>query len=225
MATDFPASPSNGDTHAGFTYNSTTGTWETSVSTSSIDLLADVDTATAAPSTGNFLKWNGTNWVPTPSVGITYVDTWRLSSNVTSDASPITTWSHTATSADFQANLGSAMTVSSGYWTFPTTGYWKVEFIARIDLNGNDNLNIGIIGYLYSGGSLSSSTTLAGQTIGDNVGMIHSGYVFTHVNVTNTSNIKVGLYSSSIASGNYLQASSSSTDYTYVTFTRLADPV
>ena len=140
-ATDFPASPSNGDTHAGFTYNSTTITWETSVSTSSIDLLADVDTATAAPSTGNFLKWNGTNWVPTPSVGITHVDTWRLSSNVTSDASPITTWSHTATSADFQANLGSAMTVSSGYWTFPTTGYWKVEFIARIDLNGNDNLN------------------------------------------------------------------------------------
>ena len=225
MATDFPASPSNGDTHAGFTYNSTTGTWETSVSTSSIDLLADVDTATAAPSTGNFLKWNGTNWVPTPSVGITHVDTWRLSSNVTSDASPITTWSHTATSADFQANLGSSMAVSSGYWTFPTTGYWKVEFIGRIDLNSNDNLNIGIIGYLYSGGSLSSSTTLAGQTIGDNVGMIHSGYVFTHVNVTNTSNIKVGLYSSSIASGNYLQASSSSTDYTYATFTRLADAV
>ena len=155
----------------------------------------------------------------------THVDTWRLSSNVTSDASPITTWSHTATSADFQANLGSAMTVSSGYWTFPTTGYWKVEFIARIDLNGNDNLNIGIIGYLYSGGSLSSSTTLAGQTTGDNVGMIHTGYVFTHVNVTNTSNIKVGLYSSSIASGNYLQASSSSTDYTYATFTRLADAV
>ena len=30
MATDFPASPSNGDTHAGFTYNSTTGAWESS---------------------------------------------------------------------------------------------------------------------------------------------------------------------------------------------------
>tara|TARA_B100001248_G_scaffold248778_1_gene221373 strand:+ start:2575 stop:3783 length:1209 start_codon:yes stop_codon:yes gene_type:complete len=31
-ATDFPASPSNGDTHAGFTYNSTTGAWESSAS-------------------------------------------------------------------------------------------------------------------------------------------------------------------------------------------------
>ena len=189
----------------------------------SINILTDVDTATAAPSAGDLLKWNGTNWVPTPSVGITHIDTWRLSSNVTSDTLPITTWSHTATSADFQANLGSAMTVSSGYWTFPTTGYWKVEFIARIDLNGNDNLNIGIIGALYSGGSLSSTTTLAGQTTGDNVGMIHTGYVFTHVNVTNTSNIKVGLYANNIASGNYIQASSSTVDYTYVTFTRLGD--
>ena len=30
MATNFPNSPSNGDTHAGFTYNSTTGAWESS---------------------------------------------------------------------------------------------------------------------------------------------------------------------------------------------------
>ena len=30
MATDFPANPSNGDTHAGFTFNSTTGAWESS---------------------------------------------------------------------------------------------------------------------------------------------------------------------------------------------------
>ena len=32
MATDFPNSPSNGDTHAGFTYNSTTGAWESTAS-------------------------------------------------------------------------------------------------------------------------------------------------------------------------------------------------
>ena len=229
MATDFPASPSNGDTHAGFTYNSTTGTWETSLSTSSIDLLADVDTATAAPSTGNFLKWNGTNWVPTPSVGITHVDTWNLSSDVTTSSqtvNPITTWTHTPTSADFEAVLGSPMTVSSGYWTFPTTGYWKVEFIARIDINSNDNINIGITGALYSGGTLSSTTTLAGQPTGDIYTVtLHTGYVFKHVNVTNTSNIKVGLYTSSLAAGNAIIASSSSTAYTYATFTRLADAV
>jgi hypothetical protein len=32
--------------------------------TSSINALADVDTVSASPTTGQFLKWNGTNWVP-----------------------------------------------------------------------------------------------------------------------------------------------------------------
>ena len=32
--------------------------------TSSINALADVDTASASPTNGQFLKWNGTNWVP-----------------------------------------------------------------------------------------------------------------------------------------------------------------
>ena len=84
MATDFPNSPSNGDTHAGFTYNSTTATWETSVSSSSIDLLADVDTSTAAPTTGHLLQWNGTNWVPLYTNGIVEVDQWRLTADITS---------------------------------------------------------------------------------------------------------------------------------------------
>ena len=33
--------------------------------TDSIDILADVDTTTLAPSTSDVLSWNGTNWVPT----------------------------------------------------------------------------------------------------------------------------------------------------------------
>jgi hypothetical protein len=32
--------------------------------TSSINTLADVDTVSASPTSGQFLKWNGTNWVP-----------------------------------------------------------------------------------------------------------------------------------------------------------------
>ena len=138
MATDFPASPSNGDTHAGFTYNSTTGTWETSLSTSSIDLLADVDTATAAPSTGNFLKWNGTNWVPTPSTGIIEIDVWRLETNQTSDATPITgTWTRDSTN---WSKLGTGMTQSSGTFTFPSTGMWRIMFHPRFYLNNTDSI-------------------------------------------------------------------------------------
>ena len=32
--------------------------------TDSINALADVDTSTAAPTEGQTIKWNGTNWVP-----------------------------------------------------------------------------------------------------------------------------------------------------------------
>lgn len=39
------------------------------VAPSSIDALTDVDTTTAAPTTGQILRWDGTNWTPsTPSI-------------------------------------------------------------------------------------------------------------------------------------------------------------
>lgn len=43
MAQDFPSNPSDGQTYAGFVYNSTLGVWDASVST------ADVDTARLIP--------------------------------------------------------------------------------------------------------------------------------------------------------------------------------
>jgi hypothetical protein len=172
------------------------------------------------------LKWNGTNWVPTAPApgGITHQDTWRLSSNLTGDTIPITTWTNTAANSNFQTTLGSPMTVSGGYFTFPVTGYWRVEFFARVNLTTSDNLNIGIGGALYSSGTLQTFTGLALQTVGD-TGYVKTASVATHINVTNTANIKTGFYTSSVTSGNSLIASGSSTDYSYVMFTRLADPV
>ena len=57
MATDFPANPSNGDTHAGFTFNSTTGAWESSAagggSGSGVTSHANVAAFPASPSEGD----------------------------------------------------------------------------------------------------------------------------------------------------------------------------
>ena len=55
MATDFPASPSNGDTHAGFTYNSTTGAWESGAAGggSGVTSHANVAAFPASPSEGD----------------------------------------------------------------------------------------------------------------------------------------------------------------------------
>ena len=159
-----------------------------------------------------------------PAGTATHQDIWRLSSDVTADTSPITTWTNTFTNTNFQATLGSGMTHNSGYFTFPTTGYWRVEFFGRVVLVNSDNVNIGIGGALYSSGTLQSFTGLALQTSGDS-GYIHPVYVATHVNITNTADLKVGFYANSITSGNKVQASGSSRDDTYVMFTRIADAV
>ena len=55
MATDFPANPSNGDTHAGFTYNSTTGAWESSAGGGGAGVTTHANLAAfpASPSEGD----------------------------------------------------------------------------------------------------------------------------------------------------------------------------
>ena len=223
MATDFPASPSNGDTHAGFTYNSTVGAWETSLSTASIDLLADVDTATAAPSTGNFLKWNGTNWVPTPSTGIIEIDVWRLETNQTSDATPITgTWTRDSTN---WSKLGTGMTQSSGTFTFPSTGMWRIMFHPRFYLNNTDSITCTIrysIDNFTNWGTgveinfseqLSSATGLYPTTNGE--------YLF---NVTNTSTHKIQFTVAGQDTNNYLYGNNT-LNRTFASFIRLSDAV
>ena len=219
MATDFPASPSNGDTHAGFTYNSTTGTWETSVSTSSIDLLVDVDTGTAAPSTGDLLQWNGTNWVPTGSVGITHLDTWRITSDITSDAVPITTWSNTAAYTTLQPTLGTAMSHSSGVFTFPVTGFWEVQFFAQWQITGNDNVNIGIQAYETDGTTLRS---VSQATVGDS-SYFKQINLSSYLNITNVSTQTTRFFVNGISSGTLI--GDSTRDKTYVVFKRIAASV
>jgi len=250
MATDFPANPSNGDTHAGFTYNSTTGAWESSASSGGGASVTTSDSAPSSPSDGD-LWWDSdgnkmyvyyqdtdsSQWVSVSTPGATgatgaagaatagvvsHQDTWRLSSNVTSDANPITVWTNTPASSTYQTTLGTAMTHSGGVFTFPVTGYWKVEFFAKFNLTTSDNINIGINGF---NGSTGISTPLTLATVGDS-GYVQSLNTTTHINVTNASSsgTRVTFFVSSLTSGNTLQTDSTR-DATYVMFTRLADAV
>jgi len=77
LATNFPANPSNGDTHAGFTFNSATGAWESSAVTPpaqdpAVTVYATVDDLpTSGVTTGQqaFVSatnrlyiWNSSGW-------------------------------------------------------------------------------------------------------------------------------------------------------------------
>ena len=222
MATNFPNSPSNGDTHAGFTYNSTTTAWESVPS--GIGALTDVDTSTSAPSTGQLLQWNGTNWVPfTHATGITEIDVWRLETNQTSDAIPITgTWTRDAIN---WTKLGTGMSESSGTFSFPSTGMWRIMFHPRFYLNNTDSLtctirysidnftNWGTGTEINFSEQLSSATGLYPTTNGE--------YLF---NVTNTSTHKIQFTVAGQDTNNYLYGNNT-LNRTFASFIRLSDAV
>jgi len=69
--------------------------------------------------------------------GITHASQWRLSSGSSGSTSydPLVNWE--AADTDGAGTIGTAMTYSSGVFTFPTTGIWLVEFIASIYTNGS----------------------------------------------------------------------------------------
>ena len=60
--------------------------------------------------------------------GITVADQWRLTSDIATDTSPLTNWERVDSSG--QGSIGSAMTVSSGLFTFPSTGIYLVSATA-----------------------------------------------------------------------------------------------
>ena len=63
--------------------------------------------------------------------GITHMDTWRMYPDFSATTIvPITGWiSHTGANV---AHIGTAMSHSSGLFTFPTTGIWKVSALFNI---------------------------------------------------------------------------------------------
>ncbi len=62
-----------------------------------------------------------------PAGGLTEADTWRNTAYWQGDADPVTTgWERDDTDAN--GLLGTGMTESSGVFSFPSTGYWHVDF-------------------------------------------------------------------------------------------------
>ena len=91
----------------------------TKINATSIDELSDVDTSTVAPVNGQFLIWNGTNFVPKSiAVGISAANKGNLSSNLT----------HASTSTGAGGDHGTI--VMQG----PLHNYGTAKFLVSIDL-------------------------------------------------------------------------------------------
>jgi hypothetical protein len=92
-------------------------------------------TATGTKNSTTFLRGDNTFNAP-PLGGITVADQWRLTSDFTGAASPIASNLERVDTAG-QGTIGSAMTVSSGVFTFPSTGIYQVIAQMEMDMNAD----------------------------------------------------------------------------------------
>jgi len=154
--------------------------------------------------------------------GITEADQWRLTGGFTSSQDPISSNLERVDDATW-GKLGTGMSVSSGIFSFPSTGLWLVKGF----LNGNtydDNYTFNIFGTADN----SSYDQLAYANGGNNYSDTDYFQITleTLFNCTDVSTHKVKFTTDGMAgSGNTQVFVSSTANITYFSFTRLGDSV
>jgi hypothetical protein len=184
-----------------------------------------------AGTSGQYLQTAGAAANPTWATvagGLTHMSQWRLTSSFTSSLVPIVNnWAAviasaprtTTTSPTSSTALGAPMAVdgSTGFWTFPTTGWWVVEFVtAFLPTAYGATPSGGYINYADDGSTFVKVTKENGTT--------EANYHFNSINsillkieVTTTDKVTFGFYSSGAITCN----ASGTENYTYATFTRV----
>ena len=69
--------------------------------------------------------------------GITVADQWRITTSATGNQAPVQNNLERVDNAGYGV-IGSAMTVSSGIWTFPITGIYKIDFQLHGSINSSN---------------------------------------------------------------------------------------
>ena len=129
--------------------------------------------------------------------GITVADQYRVSANITSNADPISSNIERVDTSG-QGTIGSAMSVSSGVFTFPSTGIYLVTFQGTgYTASGGDNVSM----QMNVTTNNSSYTTVDSQAEGNSETRNFSLSGGSLIDVTDTSNVKVSFCVSSIDSG------------------------
>ena len=154
--------------------------------------------------------------------GITEADQWRLTTTFTSDATPISSNLERNDSSGF-SKLGTGMSVSSGNWTFPSTGYWWVSFnymlsqITGDEGDGNAQIYLTIDNSSYNLFS-SSKFALSASTMPSR----YSSGTQAIIDVTDTSLVKIQFQINAITANTQVLGNSDRNE-TFFTFIRLGD--
>jgi len=153
---------------------------------------------------------------------ITEVDTWRLTTSFTGDVTPLALNLERVDNTT-SGRIGTGMSVSSGVWTFPSTGIWQVEFWMTSYISGD---SAEVIGWLQSTHNNSTwgedaiMDSFIQQTASTNT--FTTGYCSSVLDVTSTATHKVRF---KIAKSNTSVTTYGDTNQnaTYMRFTKLGE--
>jgi len=157
----------------------------------------------------------------TNNLGITMADQWRLTANITSNGD-ITSNLERVDNTSY-GKIGTGMSQSSGIFTFPSTGLYKINFNMQGFAQADDN----VLGYIYTTTNNSSYNADAiGYFCGDGSTQGSASALAEYFfNVTNTSTHKIKFNLTSIASTTSGVFGSTTINNTCFTFIRLGDSV
>jgi hypothetical protein len=148
--------------------------------------------------------------------GITEADQFRLTANLSSDADPISSNLERVDDATF-SKIGTGMTLSSGVYTFPSTGLYYVVMNARVNHTSGDTIVISMNVSSDSGSNYDTVSEISFYQTADD----HLGTNNAFVNVTNASTFRIkftaGSFTSASINGN------TNLNKTSFTFIRLGD--
>ena len=175
-------------------------------------------TATGTKDATTFLRGDNTFGVP-PLGGITVADQWRLTANFTGNAQPIASNLEQVDTAG-QGTLGSAMTQSSGIFTFPSTGIYLVNFVCTYFPSVINDETI----YIEIHATTNNSTyTCVARSYGSMRENESETTIATSlIDVTDTSNVKVRFDVDNQLGANSVRGDSTQNE-THFTFIRLGD--
>mgnify|MGYP001225331667 CR=1 FL=1 len=155
--------------------------------------------------------------------GITVADQWRLTTNLTGVTAQFITANLEQIDSSGQGTLGSAMTESSGVFTFPSTGIYLVNFTAYLEGNDDSRYNsINIEGTINNSSyvNLTESSQFHQSTQSNTA---YSGvHCQTYVDVTDTTNVKVR-FKYTPATSNITLLGATNYSASHVQFIRLGD--
>ena len=170
----------------------------------------------ASGTTGQFLKFTGTETLAPATAGISEVDQWRLTAGITSNGD-VTSNLERCDSTGY-SKIGTGMSESSGIFSFPSTGIYKIKLSIQGYGTSGDNIN----GYINISLNNFTSSSSVSRTNFSGVGSYNvssTEYIF---DVENISTHKCRFELSSIG-GSAEVVGSSTQNWTYFTFIRLGD--